>query len=203
MRATIALAIWLSYLGVCFAREVPLRYASPDSALVVRVIPVGRESGATKIVDPEGDVLEYECRIEIRTRKGAKRLSQDFGSADADHGRGLAFGSWTPDSQFFVFSTVNSGGHHPWQFYTYAYSRAKNRFYILDPLVGEVTEKQFTVAPPDTVTLKVLDRDAMARDDSLEFPARKVAICLSKLLSGNRPPPEKVIVHPPMRGYFQ
>jgi hypothetical protein len=184
---------------------VPLTYLSPDGKLTARIVPTGREAGAKQITNDSasGHGLEYECRVEIYTRQGHKLWEEDFSSPDADHGRGVAFARWSPDSNFFVFSTVSSGGHHPWQYYTYAFSRQKRHLYLLDPLLGEVVEQEFTLAAPDHLTLKVLDRKAMERNPNADFPDKKVTVELSQLLDSKRPLSKALLVNPPMRGYYQ
>ncbi len=152
---------------LAFAEPVPLSYSSPDGARKAIVVPLGRDAGAAKIDSPEGHPLEYECRVEIYTRQERKIWSEDFGSLDHDHGRGVAFASWSPDSKYFVFSTVSSGGHHPWQYFTYAYSRSQNDLYILDRFVGEVIRQKFTFAPPDILSLTTLDRSVKDSTEAL------------------------------------
>jgi len=184
-----------------FTKPIPLSYLSPDGALKAIVIPTGRDAGATKIESREGIPLEYECRVEIYTRKGRKIWSEDFGSPDHDHGRGVAFAAWSPDSSYFVFSTVSSGGHHPWQYFTYAYSRKQNDLHILDRFIGEVIREEFTFAPPDIISLTVFDRSVM--DSTEDWPSKTVTVSLSKLLAYKKPAPENLRVNPSIYSPFQ
>ena len=200
------LSIALLFLPIAaVAQPVPLSYPSPDGTLIATVVPVGRDAGATHIDDNSTggeNSLEYECRVEIRTRKGHKIWSEDFSSPDHDHGRGVGFAAWSPDSKYFVFSTVSSGGHHPWQFYTYAYGRMKDAVYLLDSFVGEIIDKTFTVTAPNTFTFKIFDRDTKEANSSSDFPARHVTVSLDTILTA-KSPPEKYPANPPMRGYYQ
>jgi hypothetical protein len=198
MNALIATAfIFWSAVSV-WAGSIPLSYATPDGALKAIIVPTGRLAGAKEIENgsDKGDPLEYECRIEIRNAKGRKVWSEDFGSPDHDHGRGVAFASWSPNGNYFVFSTVSSGGHHPWQFFTYAYSRRDNDLYLLDPMVGEVVEPQFALTAPDRISLTVFDRSAKEKDGRM--PSKKVTVGLSKLLLHQKPTSKRIRLNPPL-----
>jgi hypothetical protein len=43
---------------------------------------------------------------------------------------------WSPDSQFFAFSMVSSGGHSPWSFPIMVYSRKKNLIAKFSDMIG-------------------------------------------------------------------
>jgi hypothetical protein len=73
----------------------------------------------------------------------------------ADEGRSVVHSAWTPDSNFFVFSTQSSGGHSPWHWNTYFYSRKKNKFALLDDTIGAVIKSNFKVKAPDIVEATV------------------------------------------------
>ena len=186
------MSILLFLTASAFAKPIPLLYVSPDKTLKVIVVPVGRDAGATHIEDD----AEYECRVELYTSNGHKVWSKDFGSPDHDHGRGVAYASWSPDSKYFVFSTVSSGGHHPWQYFTYAYSRKQNGARILDDLAGEVIDPVFTFVPPDVISLKIFDRSV--KDSTDDFPSKLVTVSLSKLLAHKKSSPKDSMVNPPI-----
>src|SRR5664279_2912042 len=78
----------------------PKEYISPDGAVVVTV-----ESTKT-----------HESRLEFRGNSGKLLARVDYSSQDGEHGQSVAKASWTPDSQFFVYSLGNTGGHQPWHF---------------------------------------------------------------------------------------
>lgn len=179
--------------------EVPLSYPSPDGEWKAVVVPLGREVGATKVENQseQGTPLEYECRVEVYTRRGRKVWEQDFSSPDHDHGRGVAFARWSPDSSYFVFSTVSSGGHHPWQFFTYVYSAGGSGLHLLDSLVGAVVRQKFTMAAPNRLTLSVYDPAAKVAPKA--WPgAKTVTVKLEELLRGRKVDPEDKLRHPPL-----
>lgn len=202
MNAQVFVALFFCLAISVRANSIPLSYSSPDGALKAIIVPTGRDAGANKIENRSdyGNPLEYECRVEVHDSKGRKIWSENFSSMDHDHGRGVAFASWSPDSNYFVFSTVSSGGHHPWQFFTYAYSRRKNDLYLLDPILGEVVQQKFTFSAPDKITLTVFDRSVKKWDTRM--PSKKVAYRLTRLLSEEKPVAMSIRRNPPLRSPY-
>jgi hypothetical protein len=117
---------------------------SPDHQLRACIIEVG------KFPPPLN-----ESRVDIRDTSGKQVASRNFGSPKGDQGRSVVHSAWTPDSSFFVFSTQSSGGHSPWHWNTYFYSRKKNKFALLDDTIGPVIKPNFTVKAPDIVEATV------------------------------------------------
>jgi len=113
---------------------------SPDHQLRACVVEVG------KFPPPLN-----ESRVDIRDTSGKLMASRNFGSPKGDQGRSVVHSAWTPDSNFFVFSTQSSGGHSPWHWNTYFYSRKTNKFALLDNTIGPVIKPDFTVKAPDVV----------------------------------------------------
>ena len=73
-----------------------------------------------------------EDKISIRDQHGAELSVKDHSSSTGWNGRYLYHGDWTPDSRFFVYSTLSSGAHSIWHCETFAYDAHTNRFYSLD-----------------------------------------------------------------------
>ena len=92
----------------------PARYLSPDKSAVGIVFPVGKPGHE-----------RYESRMELRSRSGRLLAEQDYSSVDGEHGYGVKKAVWTPDSNFFVYSLENSGGHSPWHTPVEFYRRAR------------------------------------------------------------------------------
>jgi hypothetical protein len=115
-------------------------YRSPDKALIARILPVGK---------PGWELAE--SRVEIRNRGGRLLRYVSFASADHEHGEGVNYAAWTPDSMYFVFSTGSSGGHQPWRGPTYFYSRRQNLIRRLDDYIGLSPGLIFSVSAPDIV----------------------------------------------------
>ena len=103
-------------------------YRSPDHVLKVRIIPVGNKG-----------FRDQESRVEVRRSDGRLLRWKSFASEDGQHGRGVNRATWTNDGRFFVFNAQSSGGHQPWNWPVFFYSRRGNRFYSLDDFIGPVT----------------------------------------------------------------
>lgn len=175
--------IWAALLGIFFllvevswAHGIPLGYVSPDRTLTAMVVPLGRDLGAKAVEEN----TEYECRVDIYDAKQHRVWSENFGSADHEHGRGVAFARWSPDSNYFVFSTVSSGGHHPWQYFTYAFDRRHHALRGLDDLVGPVVRAKFRFSSPDRISLAVWN--VHAPNAEAPNPTKRVSIALHRLL---------------------
>ena len=117
---------------------------SPDHQLRACIIEVG------KFPPPLN-----ESRVDIRDTSGKLVASRSFGSSKGDQGRSVVHSAWTPDSSFFVFSTQSSGGHSPWHWNTYFYSRKNNKFALLDDTIGPVIKSKFQVKAPDIIEATV------------------------------------------------
>jgi len=127
-------------------KSAPLKthiYPSPDSRLRA-VFHLAEKTGGD-------DVLT------ISTSSG-KRISWQSFSSDENHGRLFVRGSWTPDSQFFVWSMENAGGHSPWNWPTFFFSRRSRMISQLDRYVGGITSSDFTIRAPDVVQGTRLER---------------------------------------------
>ncbi len=113
-------------------------YWSPDESLQAIVNPT---------VKDRADFGEYS--VEIKDSKGDLLTKEDYSSPDHEHGRSILKAGWSPDSQFFVFSTASSGGHSAWHVPTFAYARKENRIFYLDDFVGgSLVDKDFYFTSP-------------------------------------------------------
>jgi len=102
----------------------------------------------------------------------------DLSSSDGEHGYIVDAAAWTPDSKYFVFSVESSGGHQPWAFPTYVFSRKTCAFVDLEKTtVGATTTPEFKLTAPDWLITK--DLSASGNFDT------PVKVQLSKLLGYN------------------
>src|SRR5262252_8457307 len=87
-----------------------------------------------------------------RVCKGDTLTSKDYSSPRGINGYYVFNAKWSPDSQFFVYSTSSSGGHSPWSFPMMVYSRQQNRIAgFSDMINGEPTVSgDFHFADPHT-----------------------------------------------------
>ena len=129
------------------------KFGSPDGTLHALVAASG----------PGG-----ESRVEI-VANGRRLIQKSFASADGSHGYVVVHAAWTPDSRYFVFSLTSSGGHQPWLFPTYAYSRRTNDLSSLEGRIGPPTDPDFKLSPPDVLATKVLVKGGSAREVRLRL----------------------------------
>jgi hypothetical protein len=94
-----------------------------------------------------------ESRVVIRTIEGKTLTSKDYSSPRGTNGYYVARARWSPNSQFFVFSMSSSGGHSPWSFPTWVYSRQKNVFVSLNKMIGDnpTVSDDFSFSGPHTI----------------------------------------------------
>ncbi len=71
---------------------------------------------------------DMESRVVIRTQRGETVLSKDHSSPRGANGYYVYRGNWSPDSQYFVYSLVSSGGHSPWSFPIVVFSARRGQF---------------------------------------------------------------------------
>jgi len=130
--------------GTCLTLR-PQVYPSPDQALRAIVFPVGMELHATP---------DIESRVVIRADEAKLLTSKDYSSPRGANGYYVVRAKWSPDSQFFVYSMSSSGGHSPWQFPTWVYSRQKNLIVSFSEMIGgdPTMSEDFNFSGPHTVT---------------------------------------------------
>jgi hypothetical protein len=97
---------------------VPRIFVSPDKAMRASVLPVDVSLDATP---------DMESRVVIRSSTGDTVTSHDYSSPRGMNGYYVYNAKWSPDSQFFVYSMMSSGGHSPWSFPIMVYSRKQKR----------------------------------------------------------------------------
>ena len=124
-------------------------------------------SQTEKFPSPDGTITAFvrstkapeatkESCIELRSQDGQVLAGRNYTSKDGEHGHGVTKAAWTPDSQFFVYSLESSGGHQAWHTPVQFFSRHKNKIVSLDDALRDaVTNPQFRVAAPDSVTVEL------------------------------------------------
>jgi hypothetical protein len=86
-------------------------------------------------------------------------------------------GAWSPDSRFFVFNAQSSGGHQPWHWPAYVYSRRDNNLYSLDDVIGPVVARDFELKARHLIETSVLEKGNNA--------GKYVTFDLSRVCGGN------------------
>ena len=140
------LLLFILFLSVFSGGAWPLKaqvYRSPDGAVTVRISQLSASC--------------LESLIEVSSAKGQLLLHKSYGSPDCAHGMSVNRGAWTPDSKFFVFNAQTLGGHQPWHWPVYFYSRSTNSLRVLDNYIGAIVAPDFTITPPHIVGTRVLE----------------------------------------------
>jgi hypothetical protein len=123
----------------------PRIYPAPDRALHALVLPADISLDTTP---------DMESRVVLRGAKGDTLTSKDHSSPRGMNGYYVVTAKWSPDSQFFVYSLSSSGGHSPWSFPMWVYSRAKNAIVSFSDMIkgNPTVSGDFTFTGPHSVT---------------------------------------------------
>jgi hypothetical protein len=135
---------------------------SPDKKLRACILSVGKHAPPLN-----------ESRVEIRDMTNAVLAVDDFKSPDGEHGRNVQKSQWSPDSQFFVFSTASSGGHSPWHWQSYFYDRRRNKFKEVDNYTGPIIKRNFKLTAPDWIEVTVQGTPSDPSDITTGHPVKR------------------------------
>jgi hypothetical protein len=129
--------------GSC-ATVKPQTFVSPDKKNVASVVPADVSLNATP---------DMESRVVIRSSAGSTVNSKDYSSPRGDNGYYVFTAQWSPDSQYFVYSMMSSGGHSPWSFPIAVYGLKQNLFASFSDMInGNPTiSGDFKFSGPHTV----------------------------------------------------
>src|ERR1700749_1903226 len=127
-------------------------YPSPDKKLHATVLP----ADVSLDVNPD-----MESRVVIPSVEGKTLNSHNHSSPRGANGYYVDQAKWSPDSQFFVYSLVSSGGHSPWSHPTMVYSVQANRFANLSAMIDgrPLLSEKFQFAAPHTLTATTWKKD--------------------------------------------
>jgi hypothetical protein len=116
-------------------------YPSPDGTLHAKIRQISDSCG--------------ESRLEIREGRRLL-LRKSFASVDCEHGMAVERGAWTRDGMFFVFNAQSTGGHQPWHWPIYFFSRRDNKLHNLDIYTGAIVAPDFSLSGKHVVETRVL-----------------------------------------------
>lgn len=122
----------------------PGTFTSPDKKTIAAVL----------AVDPSlNDTPDMESNVVIRSSAGGAPSSKDYSSPGGANGYYVLNAKWSPDSQFFVYSMMSSGGHSPWSFPIWVYSVKKNQFASFSGMINgaPTVSGTFTISKPHTL----------------------------------------------------
>jgi hypothetical protein len=163
-----ALVLWMVVIPTAAFAQPAKSIRSPDGRLRAEIVSVGKRG-----------YEEAESRVIIRQSGGKVIFKKSFASPDGEHGFGVDRAAWTPDAQFFVFSGGSSGGHQPWHWPTYIYSRREKKLYLLDDTIGPITTGEFSLKAPDVLETRTMLPTGLERQEA-------VRVRLSRLKKGRK-----------------
>lgn len=119
-------------------------FTSPDKTLIASVQAVDKSLNATP---------DMESNVVIRSSAGATVASKNYSSPGGANGYYVLNAKWSPDSQYFTYSMMSSGGHSPWSFPIWVYSAKKKLFASFSDMIGgsPTVSGDFTIAEPHTL----------------------------------------------------
>ncbi|MGP0091956.1 MAG: hypothetical protein ACLPKB_18670 [Xanthobacteraceae bacterium] len=97
---------------------------------------------------------DMESRVVIRSSTGDTVTSKDYSSPRGMNGYYVYRAQWSPDSQYFVYSMISSGGHSPWSFPIMVFGRKSSLIAKFSDMIdGKPTlSGDFNFSGPHTVT---------------------------------------------------
>lgn len=134
---------------------------SPDGKLTAKI------SSIQKAKDSPPEFI-----IEIIDANGKLTTRKDFTSDEGDQGLSIDNAAWSPDSQFFVFTTFSVGGHMAWQFPTFFFDRRDKKIHDFVDFLAPIAEGEFVLKSPDNITLTIWTPMTLEKplDESIELP---------------------------------
>jgi hypothetical protein len=139
---------------------VPWIFVSPDKEMRALVYP------ADVLLDTTPDM---ESRVVIRSSAGDTITSMDHSSPRGMNGYYVYRAKWSPDSQFFVYSLVSSGGHSPWSFPIMVFDRKSAAIAKFSDMLGgkPTLSGDFNFSAPHTLNATTWKRPGAAGEKEL------------------------------------
>jgi hypothetical protein len=100
---------------------------SPDKAMRAVIFPADISLDTTP---------DMESRVVIRKSSGDTVTSLDHSSPRGMNGYYVFRAKWSPDSQFFAYSLISSGGHSPWSFPMMVFGRKASAIAAFTDMIG-------------------------------------------------------------------
>jgi len=152
--------ITLSFI-LCTTLLTSQTYTSPDRAISADVVIAG----------------PTDCESKVAIRDHQRVLVEvSYVSADHDHGHCVIAAKWSRDSQFFVYSMENAGGHQGWHDDIMVFSRAKGQLLSLDHISPDpITSVEFRLFGAHSIEFETT---SIPLGDA---PPRKIRMDLTKL----------------------
>ncbi len=164
---------------------------STGVALALAGAEIRSPSGSTVAVISS---IRSESVVTVRTADGRDLGSYSLVSDDGEHGYSVDASKWSPDSQYFVFTAENVGGHQPWRIVAAVFALKTRRFIPLDEsCIGVVSIPEISFRGSNTAVLTIWE-------SVVKNTTREVAIPLDTLESkckaaGARAPSNSSLQH--------
>ena len=132
-------------------------HASPDKKFHAVVLPAEISLNATP---------DMESRVVIRSAAGDTLNSLSHASPRGMNGFYVDAAEWSPDSQYFVYNLVSSGGHSPWSHPTMVYSVQRNKFGHLSEMIDSrpILSEKFQFAGEHMLTVSTWKQEGKPDD---------------------------------------
>lgn len=130
-------------------------------------VPIGQANQASLMKSPDGIYSAHitsvakspdfptEFIVEIRNTEHRPPEKGDYTSKSGEQGLSLHHGAWTPDSRFFIYTTVSSGGHMAWQYLTFFFDRKDGKIHDFNDFLPPIAEGTFSLKAPDIITITI------------------------------------------------
>jgi hypothetical protein len=174
MRANPLIAIAVCFaLGIAVAQQDEGGIPHEPKTMITMPSPDGRLVAISRSPIPDTTVPDYEdadgTLIFIRgPNRGDRIIAHRFFA-----GRFISKMLWSPDSQFLVLCSESAGGHSPWHFNSYFWSRDDRKFRSIDFRAGPVVSDEFAFTAPHNLTLKIAPT-APDKTFDLDHPVEKI-----------------------------
>lgn len=169
-------------LGVTLLLAVSASAATqPTANSTTAVRPIPHEPPIQEFDSPDGTLAVWVAdghggvALSITDKNKHEVASGGHYPEDRPGGFGFSQGTWTTDSQYFVYSVRAWGDSLKTQpiISIYIYSRRKNTFLSLGSNVGFVASPKFALTPPDLIEIEIAD--------STTHETKKITLHLSQL----------------------
>jgi hypothetical protein len=129
----LALVLVFSIMGESTSLAAPTgEFISPDHSLIAVITRSHKHKSG-------------EAFVQVRTSAGTVVQTKSYISTDGEHGAIIEHAKWTPNSEFFVYSMYNSGGHQPIYSYVDYYSRKDKQIKTLTQSSLEILDPDFRI----------------------------------------------------------
>jgi hypothetical protein len=168
----VAVAVW-SALAAAVAQQNESSIPHEAKPIVTLTSPDWHLIAIARSPIPDTTVPDYQdadgTLLFIRgPNRGDQIIAHRFFS-----GRFISKMMWSPDSQFIVLCSESAGGHSPWHFNSYLWSRDDRKFRSIDFRAGPVVSDELRFTAPHKLIVKIAPR-AGDKTLDLDHPVEKM-----------------------------